>query len=76
MASPEQNINRHPMDHYNAQTPTQTKPEENSNTNRLKTNDPPQEKTKKEAKQKENETDNAKGYPGGNRSNNNKRHSS
>ena len=60
MASPEQNINRHPMDHYNAQTPTQTKPEENSNTNRLKTNDPPQEKTKKEAKQKENETDNAK----------------
>ena len=50
MASPEQNINRHPMDNYHAQTPTQTKPEENINTNRLKTNDPPQEKTKKEAK--------------------------
>ena len=28
MASPEQNINRHPMDNYHAQTPTQTAPEQ------------------------------------------------
>ena len=55
-AAPTQNINRQPTNYFKDETITPTKPEEKNNKNRLKTDDPTQEKSEEESKQREDPT--------------------